>query len=151
VAGQVIDAQTGVSVSGAEVFSSHSVQYGTRGEQVGTRWTTTDEDGHFSVPGKLALYDLPFFAEVSRYPRIVVVHLDYGIFTFSYGAATIESDFSGWDQLEYKIQPDDTRTLFKEPRPYSLLCGSIDYDGCFHLCTVTSSNPEDCRKPGGSR
>ncbi len=139
IAGRVIDHETGKPVIGAEVFVSRfaATNYvGHSGASVfyGTRWTTTDERGHFAFPAE----DTPVPPDIQRWeqfsdePGIVVIHPDYGR---AQNARKIGDD-SG--HIEWEAVAD-RRTLraLSSRSGWATVCGGIfDRAGYIHCCNV---------------
>ncbi len=101
--GQVIDKATGKPVPEAEVFALYQMRLG---GTIDWRWTTTDAEGRFVIPGHLAIFYFGrrgIFDQTDKYPLIEVLHPAYG--RFWWGGGNYEPDWS-WRNVRIEIERD---------------------------------------------
>lgn len=141
IEGQVVDADTGEPVEGAEVF----VFYFWAGHLSGTHRfegsAATDHEGRFLVPGHLGnIIDPPGLAVRDR-PYFVVYHREYGV--------ELDSPIGGewpWRSVVLPIHPDAlTMKMARDSKEWGNLCMSVSGDeACKRLCEVAYGAAEKC-------
>lgn len=107
VEGQVVDKRTGDPVEGAGVFTHYTVPK-LQSLAVDWRWTTTDADGRFTIPGHVAVLWLGRFGllkKTDKYPTFYIVHPRYGQSLQSFGDAG--HYWPGWRSLDFEMEQND--------------------------------------------
>lgn len=131
--GQVVDKRTGKGVPNAEVFETYIMRDLVSSWPHRTRWTTTDPEGRFVIPGALTIRVVPFGCTSDR-PAIKVVHADYGAIGFMFDDPRRTDEFPGWRDLRLEIRPDESLDHLRKAdwpaSPTPFLCARMTNEGC---------------------
>ena len=148
VEGRVLNEETGEPVSGAEVFASYQIMRMVHPGEIDVHWTTTDEKGHFSIPGHIREIGPWWFVSTDRIPYFRIVHPVLGYFT----RIMDEDSFPGYRKLEFRISRS-RRSLFyfDDPIDYHKMCATRNPAACARLCEVVFGSAEPCERWGLGR
>jgi len=156
VEGRLFDARTGDPIEGAEIFAGYLFVSFNTAVPYDVRWTTTDVDGRFAIPGHLRGPSPSILAKISSLPHFNVLHPEYGYFQFHfdteylYGFPALE--FPGYRNLEFRIEPSELELqIATTPDFYLRMCPSRDRDLCVRACEVAYGSLEPCFEAGLAR
>lgn len=151
--GRVVHAETGEPVADAAVFQHYVVKGGDLIYNFDHRWTTTDEDGHFAIPGHIALTAGPPFTWTKDLPSVQVVH--GGLKTIKLFTWEQDPDhpraFPGWRQLELALEPGKSAYAFESTAHWAALCSGFSDEACDRICEVAYGSVEACYEQGMPR
>lgn len=154
VEGRVVDMDTGQAIAGVEVFSRYEAHpllgwlEGPNPRRFDHRWATTDAEGHFAIPGHLAMTFYAWPSYTKRYPLFEVVHPSYGWQGWGYDQG---EPFPGWRKLEIVIRPNPytLRMMRDDPeRGWPSFCTFLSRDACRRACEVLLGSVQACIELG---
>ena len=147
--GRVIDAGTGQPVPGVEVFASYVAQplFGGSGDlDFDYRFTTTDPEGHFAIPGHLASLAWRLLSWTRSKPDVWLLHRSYGKILYEYSTAS-QGLPADWQSLELRIRPnEDSLRALSKPAGADGLCSGNHPDVCRRACIVWWGNLDVCEQ-----
>lgn len=156
VEGKIVDKRTGEPIEGAGVFAFYTIPQ-LHSFPVDWRWTTSDAEGRFAIPGHMAFVWLGrfgFLARTDRFPTFQIVHPQYGESLEAFGD---EGHFwPGWRSLRFEMEPDayELEQIREPHRLHNWEEFCLDWmpahitDEC---CRILWGSPDVCTRAGRSR